>query len=856
MPTTVIDNTWLASPSNGGPNGPWLLATAGQTYQLSVDVTALGSAFRMTANNITFDLNGHTVSFGNRTQPTVLNPYFSDNVTVPGKPDHWDVTGASAASVVPITDHVRPRYGFRDWAPNCLKLGPLFSTTQVILSEAISIPTANVEYCVNVLACTTANSYLAGTSLKTEVIDQVTGSPIGGSSTATKDNLGNGASVPFFFTPVTTNSVKIRFTVTPPTGTPTTVYMSGVIFKTSTLRGLAHTLGFATTTLIDSVGTGSIVCANDNPVSPCLKGTGDSIWYITGINASSKGLDSHIFDLKYCTGTIDGCTLTDGGMFVSDRQTVIAGILLDHSGQGHSIPLEVKNCTLVDCKHYGIYVAQAVAGSRIHHNDISPNSHYTNAYGIAADDCVSGLEIDNNIVHPVAGRGIICDMFNFAWGPLLIHHNTVTVQEQGNLEFAPNGLEPACVRLRNINQYDSPDVRVYDNTFVGICGSTTTHATACIRPTNRRLVNPVSWQFLRNNCKAIITNPSALPTVDTTHYAAAVVLDRSVVPGSMLFEDNTFESNCISLALGDLDSFGTVQSNTLFRSNTFKQNTLEGTQTGYVPIQIGGQSCTVGPSLNLVGNIFDGSTPAPDYSANAAWGDWTNKAKEVNVGWLCTVTITDSSTGLPISGATVLSLNNSAVVNDTQTTDGSGQASLQVITDLWSRAGGWTQTKTHTVLGPHTLQVSKTGYTPSTVSIGTLAANGTQTIQLNPLGGGGGPGPPVPQQRRRSSWNFPILSVLPVPTGSIPALSRIMVQGYYGGLSAESEGGGGISPENPRRASWNWLILSTLPRPSGTVDAEERRMSFGLYGGFEGITPPPGSGGPPANSFILLGVGK
>lgn len=77
---TNIDPAWLDNPANQGiVNGRtvYILKKAGETYSLQVDVAAKGTAFYIANRDITFDLNGHTVT------------YNSDNFPGPGgEQDH------------------------------------------------------------------------------------------------------------------------------------------------------------------------------------------------------------------------------------------------------------------------------------------------------------------------------------------------------------------------------------------------------------------------------------------------------------------------------------------------------------------------------------------------------------------------------------------------------------------------------------------------------------------------------------------------------------------------------------------------------------------------------------------------
>ena len=87
-----IDATWI---QNNGP-APYYLMQAGATYQLQTDVTVDGTAFIVLNKNITFDLNGHTITYGNSQPITVPNGGFEDGSSPTDIP-HWDVSQAPGA---------------------------------------------------------------------------------------------------------------------------------------------------------------------------------------------------------------------------------------------------------------------------------------------------------------------------------------------------------------------------------------------------------------------------------------------------------------------------------------------------------------------------------------------------------------------------------------------------------------------------------------------------------------------------------------------------------------------------------------------------------------------------------------
>ena len=56
-----IDSAWLTQQGAG----PYILSSSDTTYILDTDVTVNGTAFVFGGKDITLDLNGHTVTYGN-----------------------------------------------------------------------------------------------------------------------------------------------------------------------------------------------------------------------------------------------------------------------------------------------------------------------------------------------------------------------------------------------------------------------------------------------------------------------------------------------------------------------------------------------------------------------------------------------------------------------------------------------------------------------------------------------------------------------------------------------------------------------------------------------------------------------
>lgn len=92
---TTIDGAWLASAANGGPDGPWLLNTADETFKLGVDVTAQETAFVVAQSGITLDLNGKTVTYNDAPFNDFTNQDFTADAVGATSLSGWTTAGAT-----------------------------------------------------------------------------------------------------------------------------------------------------------------------------------------------------------------------------------------------------------------------------------------------------------------------------------------------------------------------------------------------------------------------------------------------------------------------------------------------------------------------------------------------------------------------------------------------------------------------------------------------------------------------------------------------------------------------------------------------------------------------------------------
>ena len=436
-----IDSAWL---QNHGP-APYHLDQAGATYQLQTDVTVDGTAFIVLNHNITFDLNGHTITYDNSQPITVTNGGFESGTSptdIPG----WDVTQAPAAMRVPAMTGM--------WGNWMLEL-PNISTTQTVVSSSVNIPVANVEYAATV----TPKSILYGGTVTISVIDTVTGAVL---STATTQASSRGFSPVAKFTPTTTDPVKLKIDVTPPAGQTDTVDLDYVALMTSRNYGVlaspdAYSFPSQTyTAQIDHDAThnlrpsGNLTIKNGTITQgPGSSYGGSNIWAqglpgltIDSITGYASGMDTRqVFGKWSSNVVVRNSTWTGGIDRISNRMTAVC--VLDFVDAASGIVL-IENNTLRGTAQNGIGGSgkPGMLYVGILNNDVRLDSSWTDSYGVASGG--ENFEISGNTVIPVNGRGIM-----LSGGAIngSIHDNYAEARERATSSMTLTG----CARPHSVS---------------------------------------------------------------------------------------------------------------------------------------------------------------------------------------------------------------------------------------------------------------------------------------------------------------------------------------------------------------------------------------------------------------------
>ncbi len=702
-PTVMaINQTWL---QNNGP-APYVLSQAGATYQLETNVTTSGTAFVVLNQNITLDLNGYTVTYGNSSPITVTNGGFEQGsgTNVPG----WNLSAAPAAAIASNTNFL--------FGNQVLRLSN-FSTTQTIVSSPISGLVAGHTYTSTI----TPAGVNSNSSVTLNVIDTVTGATLGSAASAA---VQRGFSAVVTFTPTTTHPVELQVVVTPTT-TPDTLDLDQATLTPSYDYGVVASgawgnlpgggdfglgylnLGAAVQAIWNSdrtsvtnvtIENGSIVQgqAAGYSSSPIFGEYVDAIT-LNNLQTRDSGVDTTSIDLNYMTGggaTVTNSTFTQTGGNVTDRMAGPATIDLK---QTSASPILIQGNTLTGCLQTGIGIDTSNGPIIINNNQISQNTVVPDAAGIGLV-AVSNFQVTNNTITPTAGEGIAIDGYRAQGSNLgVIQNNTVTTKEVPNRELGLK-TQARALRLRNDVDSEGPqtNIDISGNTFTTTIGPGMSNVGYTVWITyvnNNGAMNNANIN-LHNNTITLINNSS-----DPSYSGSALLVD-GMDPGiNMTISNNILASNDTSLSIGGYNDANvndlTFLSNTLSKSSSGATRTYRGISAGYDVTQIS--------SVQIIdAKLANGAT------STIAWSG--SGTKDIEVGWLLNVTVQNAD-GSAASGAAVQIFNSGNSLVYAGVANANGVLSgIMVLSTMYQQTG------------TNSTQITTTNWGPFSVT----ATNGTK----------------------------------------------------------------------------------------------------------------------------------
>lgn len=468
--TTLIGASWLANVANGGPDGPYLLD--GGSYMLTQNVTAPGSAFDMTAPNVTLDLNGFSV-IGFDTNPfSITNGKFDSLLSV-----GWDVTNAPGASRK--TDSV---YIDREAssAPNSLEWTIAAGATEYI--EAGNVSLGNGDDLGVGLWMSEAN----GSSIVT--------ASVGSESSVLSSNKAGTSKAGTISSTAVVNA-PLRISIENPTASPITYYIDNVIASPSLLSVIDTDDGCS---IINTSATRSSVSEGteriDCDVIRCGSNfTADGeIDFIKNADSHHTRLEGLLFQAQNGAGLV----IKNGVRFHSDSINIESrelnnGTLMYAGSRGGSL-------TVSDNPELGINGPQGA----IYFNDSSDTSKVTitnNGFGKVGSRFTNGFLVTmrsfaatNTNDHVITGnsadftgdanafsRGIHIDNCDFSAGSLLVADNVLTLKEEAFNQEYSGAILNGCYVLQIEGSHNNITIRNNTLKLIGDYGGASLRLKDC-----------------------------------------------------------------------------------------------------------------------------------------------------------------------------------------------------------------------------------------------------------------------------------------------------------------------------------------------------------------------------------------
>lgn len=516
-----IDAAWLADTDNGGPSGPYYLDTQNKIYRLQTDVTTDGTAFVIINKNITFNLNGHTITYGNATPIVVPNGSFETGTG--GAATGWDAThGAHCLRTEGI--YLSNTVYDGDYALKCSG----YEGDEYVESTATVTLEANTTYSLSAMFWHKGFDGDNPSTVYVKLINQGDGDDVT-VSRALALWRGIELTETQFTTDATNLTYKIQAGAIIPSGATTYVaYVDDIKIQRTKVYGVtvsAKSWNPAPYPGVTRYGNGPNAIINNGTI---IQGQDNGTWShaifnystpnttvdhmsitVSGANSSAlKGQDT-------TSWVITDNDLTSNVRTISVRDHFDGAVINDVGGT-------ISGNRIHNGPHTGIYAIRGT--STVDNNTIQLKTKYTNAFAILAGN---GSEIHHNTIDCGSGeftaRGIGVGG-NTSGIIARIHHNTITVQgTTDNQEYGGAMIGGAY----GIQVESGQDIEIYENTVTAVASVTEAYAF--------RMNEEGENVYVHDNVFRAIRTGSGVD-------AAAIKLSN--VSGTELrFEHNTLETN-------------------------------------------------------------------------------------------------------------------------------------------------------------------------------------------------------------------------------------------------------------------------------------------------------------------------
>jgi hypothetical protein len=465
-----IDQAWLDAQGDG----PYYLDQSGKTYVLQTDVTTDGTAFAIIAKDVTFDLNGHTITYNNAAPITIPNGSFEQG-------SGTTATGWNFANAPSVTRYQGV------WLNNetydgvySLKFGDTKTNQHVTSTTTITLE-ANTTYSLSGMFRYGASGNNTNPGAKGYVRLVADNAP----TAETSWNKSNNRGIQFVEGVFTTGDAPVTYTVV--------VGVEGHASATAPFyiddikiqrRGasavvVGPTIGITEgdypeiDRYVSSNGAAGAVIQNGTIIQGQDGGTWcHAIYYRQGfvtiqdLNITIHGANS---SATYVPESDSGYAAVMRNTITSNVKTITSR---DHANGAvlYAVQGKVGQNTILNGPHVGVHVAWRNIPTTVYDNTIKLKARYTNAFAIigAPGNHVYGNTIDNG-TGEYSSRGILPGSGTAAQ-PAKIHDNIVRVQQlANNQEYGGVQLNGVYgIQIENGRQYIelyNNDVTAYGTTY-------------------------------------------------------------------------------------------------------------------------------------------------------------------------------------------------------------------------------------------------------------------------------------------------------------------------------------------------------------------------------------------------------
>ncbi|RMG43948.1 MAG: right-handed parallel beta-helix repeat-containing protein [Acidobacteria bacterium] len=665
-------------------SGPAVLDQPGETYVVTADFTAPGTAFVIAADDITLDLNGHTVVFGDAPVVRVPNAGFEQGSGA--TPAEWDLSAAPGAR------RTARQWYWENWE---LHVDMTASSVQTLRSAPVTLP-GDQTYI--------AFGWVRGTSSDSATLRVRRTSDGAVVAESSRTGINRGFALEARFKPAAATEVYVELEL----HGSSEMWCDEIDIKPAFQYGVAS-YDWQDPDLFPDLPPGQVKhgarLTIKNGVlrqgraqavrSAAVKSKGPDLT-ITGVTLETNSINSNTLDYYWGGGlTIENSTITATSLGVFNRMSPVALVNATRT-KGDVV---IRNSTIEGGAQQGIALyrryAESGSGSRIliENNTIKNHEKVTNGYGIGMTGC-RNFTIRNNVIAPVFGRGLLIDTAGTDGtnSDGEIYGNTISVKEKANHEFGPESLQVAGIRLRTYPPKGNFRIHIHDNEITAY--------------TDESLVSQANGitATLRSSGEDVVIENNVIRSqvVGAGRTGQALLFEETLAVSNTVARNNVLEGNHTIVRFGDFD--GKSTSGILLDGNTLRRGTPA--RADFRSVRIGYWNGTES-GLELRDTSYESGADVDDMEFIGSG------TKDVTVSWYLTVRVTDGS-GAPLGGAQVT------------VTDASGGTT----TGTTGSDGTWT-TALPEYRRAGASGADRTEYNPYTVTVRYGSASSTQNVTLD-----------------------------------------------------------------------------------------------------------------------------